>query len=180
MKEFLLSRVRSVEEFPEVDSVGFLPRDNQLQSCSGFVRRQRQCAWLLLGQLLHEVGLDEQSAELRLLPDGKWTGNGVFVSLSHCDGFVAAAVSSNPVGIDVEPVDRTISTRLYTKIATLNELALYGQNPSNESLLGLWTAKEAAFKASDGKVSAAKIDTTLFKISTDRYLGAVYSVARLL
>ena len=177
MKQFLLARVCSVEEFPDVSSTGFSPRDNQLQCGGDCDKKHRLCAWLLLQKLLSEAGFDEQSAELRLLPCGKWTGKDVFVSLSHCDGFVAAAVSSRSVGIDVEPTSRLVSPQLYNRIATDNERALYGQTPSNQTLLGLWTAKEAAFKASDGKVSATKIDTTLFDVSTDSKNGVVCSVA---
>ncbi len=160
MDDFLLSRVACTDEFDSACMTGYAPRDIQLARCSGETLRSRRCAWLLLRQLLAEAGFDERSAGLRLLPCGKWTGKNVYVSLSHCKGYVAAAVSNRPVGIDVERLDRRLAAELYDRIATPDERAIYGDCPDKAQMLTLWTAKEAVYKMSDGTVAAVNIDTT--------------------
>lgn len=77
--------------------------------------------------------------------------DGGFVSLSHTDGFAACAVSSSPVGVDIEAV-RTISPRLAERILSPAERTLpHSADPL--FLLKKWVAKEAYLKMTGEGIS---------------------------
>ncbi len=86
--------------------------------------------------------------------DGWWNGDLVSapeVSLSHDARLSLAAVTapSQPVGVDVEPIDRLKSTDLMEMSLAASERALLrglADNDTSEKLLRMWCAKEAAAK----------------------------------
>ena len=64
------------------------------------------------------------------------------VSLTHCEGFAAAAVTAQGrVGIDAEKRGRDLPDAVFSMIATSHERAM------TDDALGLWTVKEALAKA---------------------------------
>ena len=69
---------------------------------------------------------------------------GTYWSISHKPRYVAAVVSSSPVGIDLEEVTPR-KRRLFGYIADDSEWALTEQNWEN--FFRFWTAKEAVLKA---------------------------------
>ncbi|MBR3942033.1 MAG: 4'-phosphopantetheinyl transferase superfamily protein [Clostridia bacterium] len=83
------------------------------------------------------------------------------ISISHSENMVAAAVSDNPVGIDLEKI-RPVSVSLVQRVCTAKELEYVLQNESyiskeqveNADVLKrffeIWTAKEACFKCNGG------------------------------
>ncbi len=71
---------------------------------------------------------------------------GVYWSLSHKPGKVAGVVASFPVGIDLEKI-RPVHTGLYRRLAADREWELAGGRHLS-TLFKIWTAKEAALKAS--------------------------------
>ena len=64
----------------------------------------------------------------------------LYSSLSHTKGMGFLAISSKPLGVDVEVVSR-VQEHVIARVSNSEEL---GNAPSGSSL---WTAKEAAFKA---------------------------------
>ena len=92
--------------------------------------------------LLQQNALDKQ---LRYLSSGKPVLNdGQYISISHSDNFVVVAVSSQPVGIDIEqpkPKLINISSRFKHPVDRLP--ALTGETVP---LQYLWTAKESIYK----------------------------------
>jgi 4'-phosphopantetheinyl transferase EntD len=81
-------------------------------------------------------------------PDGAPVWPAGFVgSITHCDGFAAAAVASDPgvaaVGVDAEP-DRPLPGGVIDRIATPSELE---SQPDGLPPRALFCAKESAFKA---------------------------------
>lgn len=72
-------------------------------------------------------------------------------SISHCDGMVACALSSNlEVGIDVEPLDRAAPLELADFYCSPGERRwLADLAPANRShgFIKMWTLKEAVLKA---------------------------------
>lgn len=71
--------------------------------------------------------------------------NGWFHSRAHTVGLAVAAVAREPIGIDVESLDRRRLGAVRTKYA--DELARLGDD-SVATCLGLWCAKEALVKRS--------------------------------
>ena len=65
------------------------------------------------------------------------------ISLSHCEGFVAAIHADNPVGIDVERVSQRVQ-KIKNYFLKDEELLLLGEE--NEALILAWSAKESIFK----------------------------------
>lgn len=65
-------------------------------------------------------------------------------NLSHCSHAIACVISSSPVGIDVESIDRKVSDSLIRHTMSPEEQAIIKQDPLH--FLRLWTQKEALVK----------------------------------
>ncbi len=65
------------------------------------------------------------------------------ISLSHCEGFVAAIHSERSVGIDVERISQRVH-KIKNYFLRDEELVLLGQE--NEALILAWSAKESIYK----------------------------------
>ena len=127
------------------------------------LKAQRAFAWqVLCAGLNRSLGLDAETLRWERTESGKWTSDACEVSISHCDGAVAAAVSRRPVGVDLEPEnDPRCRETLLDRIATDAEReAIKGQRIET-AIMKLWTAKEASFKRKGGdRFSAQAEDTT--------------------
>ncbi len=77
----------------------------------------------------------------------------LFISISHCPEFGCFVISSKPVGLDVERLDR-LKKEIIQRVCTEKELS---EAPEPQLL---WSAKEAVFKCSHlyKVLSDAKID----------------------
>ena len=69
------------------------------------------------------------------------------ISISHCSKYIALAISSEPVGLDIELRGRDTS-RIINKFVSETEKILY-QNDLADGALELWCAKEAVYKLFD-------------------------------
>ncbi len=163
-----------------VESVGYTPRDEQIAYDTQPRKRLRQYAWIALTRAFAEYTETNGCTKPlpRLLPNGKWVADNCYLSLSHTDGYVAAAVSDLPVGVDIERTNRKLAKGLYDRIVCGKEKALYAA-PDNTQLLQLWTAKEAVFKQTDNidGLTVSQIDTTAHKVQTTVTEEFVLSVA---
>jgi phosphopantetheinyl transferase len=65
------------------------------------------------------------------------------ISLSHCEGYVAAINGDAPVGIDVERISHR-AQKIKNYFLRDEELVLLGEE--NEALILAWSAKESIFK----------------------------------
>ena len=115
-------------------------------------------AELLVQQLLQEY-YDIPNARLYRKENGQpyLTGCDLYVSISHCGEKIACAVSSEPVGIDLERI-RPVGLKLCRHICVPEEKAyVLGDYPENlgeecrdpdvlRRFFEVWTAKEAYFK----------------------------------
>ena len=163
-----------------VESVGYAPRDEQIAYDTQPRKRLRQYAWIALTRAFSEYA-ETNGCTMplpRLLPNGKWVADNCYLSLSHTDGYVAAAVSDLPVGVDIERTNRKLAKGLYDRIACGKEKALYA-TLDNTQLLQLWTAKEAVFKQTDNNdgLTVSQIDTTAHKVQTTVTEEFILSVA---
>ncbi len=76
---------------------------------------------------------------------GKPVCDGCYISLSHSGDLAVCAVSSSPVGVDIEMLRSDINPNLSDKICkNLSELTFACDA---ERLVELWSIKEACFKA---------------------------------
>lgn len=77
-----------------------------------------------------------------------FTNSNVKFSLSHCNGLVCCAVSTNEIGIDCERI-RPFNQRLARRICTESELAaLTTEHDRDFALTALWSLKESRTKLS--------------------------------
>jgi phosphopantetheinyl transferase len=109
-------------------------------------RLQTMAGRFLLKRLFPDIPL----REVRIAPTRKpfIPGDAFHFSISHCDNFAAAIVSTKErVGIDIEIPQQKI-TLLKHKFLTLNEQSLFEALPLPEivSLTIGWSMKEALFK----------------------------------
>lgn len=115
------------------------------------VQRQKYFVWKLLAYALkHSFGKDITKFSFKKSTSGKWKCDGAEFSLAHSENAVAVAVSTFPVGVDIEIEKREIDERVSLKI--LNECEYLEYLSSNEKrafLLKKWVEKESVFKSLD-------------------------------
>ena len=99
--------------------------------------------------LLYRETTGEECPEIVVAERGKpYFVDGIWhFSISHTKKHVFCALSTHPVGLDAEEMDRKINLHLAEKILSESEKARYDAAPDKrEALLKLWVLKEAAAK----------------------------------
>lgn len=106
-------------------------------------------AWLLLGEALTREGLDIDALKLQKNDFGKpYFVGGPEFSISHADQYAAVALSSDPVGVDIEGARCTLRIAKHFFAAAEVEAAEALSGVSQALFLQrLWVAKEAFVKA---------------------------------
>lgn len=101
-------------------------------------------------------------------------------SLSHAGDYAAATVSDSEVGTDVER-ERPVNDSLAKRICTAHEWEnIWQRNPSEETLIHLFSAKESIVKMSgEGIRSLGTVDTCEYPVRQRRFPGYVLSVCTL-
>jgi len=128
------------------------------------VAREKIYATELLGYAMERsLGLKLRKAELSRLPSGKWISASCEFSISHSGGYCAVAISRNPVGIDIEPIEPPRSERFAERVLTETELSEYNALAGDAALDYLilkWSEKESIFKArGEGAFVPSEIET---------------------
>jgi len=146
----------------------------------------------LAAQLLTEQLLEEQygihDAILHRRPNGQpyLSGCEMFVSISHCDKLVACAVSSEPVGIDIERI-RPVSSRICHHVCTDEETAWLLTGRAQEAafrdpevlrrFFEIWCAKEAYFKkCGTGITDLKSVNALTLPCRTHRIEGYILQI----
>lgn len=96
------------------------------------------------------LGTDEDEIRVTCDGNGKPLCDGCYISLSHSGDYAVCAVSSFPIGVDIEK-KRDVNPKLINKICVNDAEREYATD--TQSLLTLWSVKEACFKALSPKVS---------------------------
>lgn len=97
----------------------------------------------------HLISLIDGVGELDYLPSGKPILSSEFaISISHRKDYFAIAISSNPIGVDVECISENLEKG---KAYYLNEEEMK-VNWSTIELLHIWTFKEALYKKMGGEM----------------------------
>ncbi|MBQ8796874.1 MAG: 4'-phosphopantetheinyl transferase superfamily protein [Oscillospiraceae bacterium] len=136
--------------------------------------RLRSLAGELLAQRLL-TGLGIVNAQLHRKENGQpyLTGCDLHVSISHCEDLVVCAVSSQPVGIDVQrlvPIDLAIARHVCVEQERQYLFAPADRDQQMERFYEIWTAKEAYFKKQGTGITGLK---TVNILSLDRQLFRV-------
>ena len=117
------------------------------------VKREKYFVWRLFEHALkNSLDISINYLKIEKNENGKWVADGINFSLSHSGEAVAVALSSGAVGIDIEPIFAVKNENIAKRILTEGELCEFCSLPEDqgrEYLIRKWTAKEAAFKASD-------------------------------
>ncbi len=146
-----------------------LDRQREIENCKNErVRREKYCAWKLLEYALKDaLGVSMAETQFAKLPSGKWTARDFCFSLSHSGEAVAVALSTTPIGVDVEK-DMDKLLRLQDKILSENERKEYTcVEDKPRYLLEKWTQKESIFKAYKEKGFVPReIDTKKYSTRT--------------
>ena len=153
---------------------------------SAKVKREKYYAWRLL-EIAAKKSFRIEPSQLQVKKSecGKWYSDKLEFSISHCDGAVAVAVSTVPVGIDIEPENGRSGDRLAARTMTDGELSEYNALSEQERgayFIRRWTAKEAIFKSrAETAFVPSSIDTkrTPYRQGSVEICGIkyVYSVA---
>ena len=161
-------------------------RAREIADCADKKTRQSKFyAWKLLEYALKSsFGSDADNVTFRKTADGKWTCGKCGFSLSHKDSLAVVAVSSLPVGVDIEKITpERFDGKLQARILTENERSKLSRlAPSERSLCAniLWAEKEAAFKrGGNGRFVANTIETSANRtvLRKIRYGGSDYVLA---
>ena len=111
------------------------------------VKEQKYCAWKLLEYALFKTfGTEITNLEFSKTEYGKWVCNGHYFSISHSHGVVAVALSTKPVGIDVEkfePPKNDIAKHIFTD-SELEEYFL--AKDKWQHVITAWSKKESVYK----------------------------------
>ena len=106
------------------------------------------------------------------------------LSISRCDGCIAAAASTSEVAVDIE-APGALDSAFVRAVSTDSEWEHFCCSPDpSEAFCGLWTKKEAALKCSGvgllgtGQLKSALMDTRC-EIRTWRVENVILSLARL-
>ena len=113
-------------------------------------RNAHEAGRLLLARLYAET-FGQPLPIIEITPSGKpyFPEKDVYFSISHTKKNVFCVLSSRPVGVDAEEMDRPVKAALAKYILSPGELAQYEQaSDPQRALLTFWVLKEAAGKLS--------------------------------
>lgn len=140
---------------PEIKPLCCEARNREIEATNHpCAKAQKYYVWHLLERAIDQIyGIPADQLNFEKQPSGRWVIVGqqppICFSLSHCEGAVAVALSHSPVGVDIEPLDRTLKPALAKKVLTPDEQQVYDALLATERsdyLLRAWVAKEALYK----------------------------------
>lgn len=151
------------------------------------VRREKYFVWRLLEHaILNSFEMDISSARLTRSNGGKWISPYFYLSLSHSKDALAVAVSTHPVGVDVEGLIEPRAQTFAVRVLNSAEYEQYTQLDEESKTMFLtrcWTLKESDFKRSNDTAFIPAAHTTVsadgftdfIKINDRRYCISVSS-----
>ena len=130
-----------------------IARKLEIDACnSEKVKREKAFVWALLEFALETLySLSPDDVVFTKTEQGKWLCENFHFSLSHSKNVVAVALSSAPVGIDVQtvlPTRESLAKKILSKDEFDNFLNL-SVTEKDLFFTRVWTEKESAFKASN-------------------------------
>ena len=155
--------IACIPTFVEIGEVFPLERNVEIQECKNKEKqKEKYCAWKLLEYALKtELNEDIKNIKFEKDNNGKWKCDKCCFSLSHSACVVAAAISYDSVGVDIEKV-REVKAPIQKKILSDSEMQeMEKAENKTEYLIKKWTQKESVFKAQENQdYNLKKADTT--------------------
>ena len=126
-------------------------RENEVQALQNEkVKREKHFVWQLLAHAVRDTYHQELTAfSFQKNEHGKWTSNGFEFSLSHSGGIVCVALSTSPVGVDIQEISLPKSEKTALKILSEDEKTEYAaleKKEKAEYFTSKWTERESVFK----------------------------------
>lgn len=159
---------------------------DELAETRRFRLQKRRDEWLISRAALKKLAVDR-----RLCADPKRClferphvvidgfRSGWLASVSHSSGFVGAALSREPIGIDVQVV-RPISESAAHLFLTETEIAQMQQCTLADRLIHFWSAKEAAWKQRSNEfLTLRQVPLTLIEMRSDGLLFDAVETVRI-
>jgi len=158
--------------------LGFLPKEKK-DKIKRFINYEDALMSLTAEILIRAVvcsklGIKNESVKFNRTTYGKPYLEGYddfHFNLSHSGSWVVCAVSSKPVGIDIEKireVDLDIAKRFFSK-EEASDLFAKEDNEKTEYFFELWTLKESYIKA-DGRGLSLPLNSFFFRIENDNVI----------
>ena len=148
-------------------SVPLVPdeRQREVERCKNErTRREKYLVWKLFEKAVRErFNLDFANLKFTKSENGQWSCPEFCFSLAHTDGAVCVAVSSSPVGVDIEKI-APVKEGLYSRVLTDSEREELLRLPEGEGapfFLEAWVKKESLFKRDGGECLAPRSRDTL-------------------
>lgn len=141
--------VWKIEESIDALCCKFVLNQEDQAILASFSLENRKRQWLSARVLLTEMLPTEGLVDLRKDVHGKpyLERFPYFISISHCDGYAAAAVSmKKPVGVDIELIRPNRITPLVEKFLSRRERDFVDDIAPEAHLYACWGIKEAVFK----------------------------------
>ena len=169
---------------PVIEDISKLPGKEKVALLSRVSREALKLSAEKSGVIVGELYKDENDVPI---PSSNY-----YWSVSHKPKYVAAVISNNKIGIDIEEIQPR-SESLFSYVATGEEWEL-SQEKSWDTLFRYWTAKEATLKAIGIGISGLKTcriisvpdeghiildyQNCLFKVEQLRYKNHIVSILK--
>lgn len=169
---------------PVIEDISKLPGKEKVALLSRVSREALKLSAEKSGVIVGELYKDENDVPIPF--------SNYYWSVSHKPKYVAAVISNNKIGIDIEEIQLR-SESLFSYVATGEEWEL-SQEKSWDTLFRYWTAKEATLKAIGIGISGLKTcriisvpdeghiildyQNRLFKVEQLRYKNHIVSVLK--
>ena len=139
-------------------------RKNHIKTVDLLEQSYSVLIWRLLDTVVsRDFKVTLNSLHPKKLETGRWLFDKYFISLSHSRGFYAIAISSQPIGIDVQ---KDVEALAHPKRWSKDEKGVL-EKSWTEAYIALWTRKEALYKYLDPGIkflgNEKKIDTSPYK-----------------
>ncbi len=148
---------------PVDEQTSCLSGREKVERLSAIAREALQLSADKSGIVLVELKKDEDDVPIPF--------NGVYWSLSHKSKCVAAVLSKNRVGIDIEEIQPKVE-RFFSKTASDEEWACIGDK-NWYNFYRYWTAKEAVLKA-DGFGIGGLLACHVISVPNDKHIDLKY------
>lgn len=122
-------------------------RDDELAIARAFPREKRRTEWMLARAAAKMLARRRGHGDIDVVRP--------LVSVSHSGPWAAAAIDTEPVGVDIEVV-RDVSERAARHFLTEEQIAQMESCTIPHRLLHFWCAKEAAWKRLCGSIPFLK------------------------
>ena len=137
-------------------------RELELDGACDKVKKEKVFSWQLLDHALNKsFSYSLKDLALKRSANGKWECDKCYFSITHSKGVVAVAVADEPIGIDLEmlnrdtwPIEKTLTESEKKGLSKIN-------GDKDRFLIKKWTEKESLYKKrGEGAFNPFKIETT--------------------